>query len=51
MNVQILRHVRQLFEGYDTDKKTKRAYQLKWVKSVRNLGNNHLLAKKIERVQ
>jgi hypothetical protein len=51
MNIQILRHVRQLFKGYDADEKTKRAYQLKWVKSVRNLGNNHLLAKKIERVQ
>jgi hypothetical protein len=50
MNIQILRHVRQLFQGYDTDKKTKRAYQRKWIKSIRNLGQNHLLAKKVEKL-
>jgi hypothetical protein len=50
MNIQILRHVRQLFQGYDTDEKTKRAYQRKWIKSIRNLGQNHLLAKKVEKL-
>jgi hypothetical protein len=51
MNIQILRHVRQMFQGYYVDKQTKRSYQLKWVRSVRNLGDKYLLAKKVERIQ
>ena len=50
MNIQVLRHVRQLFKSYDADEKTKRAYQRKWIKSIRNLGKNHLLAKKVEKL-
>ena len=51
MNIQVLRHVRQMFEGYYVDEQTKRSYQLKWVRSVRNLGDKYLLAKKVERIQ
>ena len=51
MNIQILRHVRQMFQGYYVDEQTKRSYQLKWVRSVRNLGDKYLLAKKVERIQ
>jgi len=51
MNVQVLRHVRQLFQGYYVDKQTKRSYERQWVRSVRNLGDKYLLAKKVERVQ
>jgi hypothetical protein len=50
MNVQLLRHVRQLFEGYYIDKQTKRSYERQWIRSVRNLGDKYLLAKKVERV-
>jgi hypothetical protein len=51
MNIQMLRHVRQLFVGYYVDEQTKRSYQRKWIKSVRNLGDKYLLAKKVERIQ
>ena len=51
MNIQVLRHVRQMFEGYYVDEQTKRSYQLKWVRSVRNLGDKYLLAKKVKRIQ
>jgi hypothetical protein len=51
MNVQVLRHVRQLFQGYIVDKQTKRSYARQWVRSVRHLGDKYLLAKKVERVQ
>jgi hypothetical protein len=51
MNIQVLRHVRQLFQGYHVDEQTKRQYQIKWVRSVRNLGDKYLLAKKVERIQ
>ena len=50
MNIQVLRHVRHLFQGYHVDEQTKRQYQLKWVRSVRNLGDKYLLAKKVERI-
>jgi hypothetical protein len=43
--------VRQMFQGYYVDEQTKRSYQLKWVRSVRNLGDKYLLAKKVERIQ
>ena len=51
MNVEVLRHVRQLFQGYCVDKQTKRSYERQWVRSVRHLGDKYLLAKKVERVQ
>jgi hypothetical protein len=51
MNIQVLRHVRQLFQGYHVDEQTKRQYQIKWVRSVRNLGDKYLLAKKVGRIQ
>ncbi len=51
MNIQVLRHVRQLFQGYHVDEQIKRQYQLKWVRSVRNLGDKYLLAKKVGRIQ
>ena len=51
MNIQMLRHVRQLFQSYYVDEQTKRSYQRKWIKSVRNLGDKYLLAKKVERLQ
>jgi len=51
MNIQVLRHVRQLFQGYQVDEQTKRQYQIRWVRSVRNLGDKYLLAKKVGRIQ
>jgi len=51
MNIEVLRHVRQLFQGYCVDEQTKRSYQRKWIRSVRQLGDKYLLAKKVERLQ
>ena len=50
MNTKKLKYVRQLFQTYDAPPQTIRSYQRQWVRSVRNLGNNWLLAKKVEKL-
>jgi hypothetical protein len=49
MNVRMLRHVRQLWNVPFVPQSINRANQLKWVRSVRLLGDKWLLAKNIER--
>jgi hypothetical protein len=49
MNVRMLRHVRQLWNVPFVPESINRANQLKWVRSVRLLGDKWLLAKNIER--
>jgi hypothetical protein len=51
MNTQALKYVRQLFQAYDASPQTIRSYQRQWIRSVRNLGDNWLLAKKVERLE
>lgn len=43
MNTYYLRHVRQLFANYHVSETTRRVYQRKWVRAVRNLGPNWVL--------
>jgi len=49
MNVRTLRHVRKLWNVDYVPREINRANQLKWVRSVRVLGDRWLLAKHIER--
>jgi hypothetical protein len=49
MNVQMLRHVRKLWNVDYIPREVNRTNQLKWVRSVRSLGDRWLLAKHIER--
>jgi len=51
MNITKLIHVRQLFVTYDAPPQTIRSYQRQWIRSVRYLGDNWLLAKKVERLE
>ena len=43
MNTKLLRRVRQLYSD--------RSYQLQWVRSIRRLGDNWLLAKEVRRIK
>ena len=49
MNTKLLKHTRELFKSYDVPEHVRRSYQLKWVKSIRNLGDNWLLANHVTR--
>jgi hypothetical protein len=51
MNVTKLKYVRQLFQTYQAPPETIRSYQRQWIRSVRYLGDNWLLAKKVERLE
>ena len=51
MKTETLKHVRQLFMTYDAPPQTIRSYQRQWVRSVRYLGDNWLLAKKVEKFE
>ena len=51
MNITKLKYVRQLFMAYDAPPQTIRSYQRQWIRSVRYLGDNWLLAKKVERLE
>jgi len=51
MNVNKLKYVRQLFQTYQAPPQTIRSYQRQWIRSVRYLGDNWLLAKKVERLE
>lgn len=51
MNTRLLRHVRKIFASYDAPPKTIRSYQRQWIRSIRNLGDNWLVAKQIKRIE
>lgn len=51
MNTTALKYVRNLFQTYQAPPQTIRSYQRQWVRSVRQLGDNWLLAKKIEKYE
>lgn len=50
MNTTRLRQVRRLFNNPDVPEQHNRAYQRKWVRSVRILGDNWLLAQPVCKV-
>ena len=49
MNTNALRKVRRLFNSDCIPREHNRAYQRKWVRSVRMLGDNWLLARNVTR--
>jgi hypothetical protein len=51
MNTRFLKRVRAMFASYDAPPEVIRSYQRQWVRSVRRLGNNWLVAKPIERIE
>ena len=51
MNTKYLSHVRRIFATYDAPPKTIRSYQRQWVRSIRRLGDNWLVAKQIKRIE
>jgi hypothetical protein len=51
MNIQALRHVRQLFNVDYVPRHVNRHNQRQWVKSIRFLGDRWLLAKPVEKKQ
>jgi hypothetical protein len=51
MDTRFLKRVRAMFATYDAPPDVIRSYQRQWVRSVRRLGNNWLIAKQIERIE
>jgi hypothetical protein len=51
MNTRFLRHVRKIFSSYDAPPQVIRSYQRQWIRSIRNLGDNWLVAKQIKRIE
>lgn len=51
MNTTALKYVRNLFQTYDAPPHAIRNYQRQWIRSVRYLGDNWLLAKKVDRLE
>jgi hypothetical protein len=51
MNTRFLKQVRAIFATYDAPPNVIRSYQRQWVRSVRRLGNNWLVAKQIQRIE
>ena len=49
MNTQVLSMARRLFQVHGVPAHTQRHNMRSWVRSVRHLGDNWLLAKKVER--
>jgi hypothetical protein len=49
MNTTLLRHARQLFQTYDASPDVIRNYQLKWARSVHQLGDKWLLANPVRK--
>jgi hypothetical protein len=49
MNTKLLKHSRELFKSYDVPEHVRRSYRLKWVRSIRALGDNWLLSKHVQR--
>ena len=50
MNTKLLKHTRELFKTYNVPESTRREYRLKWVRSVRLMGDKWLLAKPVQRL-
>lgn len=50
MNTTLLRLARQLFQTYNASPEVIRSYQLKWARSVHQLGDKWLLANPIVKV-
>jgi hypothetical protein len=51
MNTRFLSHVRRIFASYDAPPATIRYYQRQWIRSIRRLGDNWLVAKQIQRIE
>jgi len=49
MNTSLLKYARQLFKSYNASPDVIRSYQLKWARSVHNLGDKWLFAVQVER--
>ena len=49
MNTKILKQTREMWNVTDVPREINRANQLKWVRSIRMLGDKWLLAKPMER--
>jgi hypothetical protein len=49
MNTKILKQTREMWNVADVPREINRANQLKWVRSIRMLGDKWLLAKPMER--
>lgn len=49
MNTKLLKHTRELFKFYDVPEHVRRSYRLKWVRSIRHLGDKWLLANHVTR--
>ena len=51
MNTRFLKRVRAIFSSYDAPPEVIRSYQRQWVRSVRRLGDNWLIAKQVQRIE
>jgi hypothetical protein len=49
MNTTLLRHARQVFLTYNASPEVIRSYQLKWARSVHQLGDKWLLANPVRK--
>lgn len=49
MNTKLLKHTRELFKTYNVSEKVRRQYRLKWIRSVRLMGDKWLLAQPVQR--
>lgn len=50
MNTKLLKHSRELFKSYDVPEQVRRSYRLKWIRSVRLLGDKWLLSQSVQRL-
>lgn len=51
MNTRFLKRVRAIFATYDAPPQVIRSYQRQWVRSIRRLGDNWLVAKQVQRIE
>jgi hypothetical protein len=51
MNTTLLRHAQKLFQNYNVPAEVKRSYQIKWARSVHQLGDKWLLAQPVTKVK
>lgn len=49
MNTKLLKHTRELFKTYNVSEQVRRQYRLKWIRSVRLMGDKWLLAQPVQR--
>lgn len=50
MNTKLLKHTRELFKTYNVSESVRRQYRLKWIRSVRLLGDKWLLSQSVQRL-